>query len=172
MPKFTFVIEDPTDFDYPPRKRGTQECVQSKLSPTLYKASVKAFAGTATINVSSSAAGIDEAILQRIKKCLQRANHANTLESKAKAAFYLASRLMGQYNVSQAEALAHEPPATQKQYAGQSVVSIKRADGSKNTVNKQGFVNRLSYTMQTFFDCKSYSTRKYTSVEWTILRHR
>jgi len=100
MPKFTFVIEGPTDSDYPPRKRHTQECVQPKLSPTLYKASVKAFGDTATINVSSSAAGIDEAILQRIKKCLQRANHANTPEPEVKAAFYLASRLMGQYNVS------------------------------------------------------------------------
>jgi len=48
------------------------------------------------------------------------------------------------------------------------VVSIKRAEGSKNTVNKQGFVNSLSYAMQTFFDCKSYSTRIYTSVEWTF----
>lgn len=168
MPDFMFVHEDPAESDSRPRKRQAQERAQPKLTPTLYKASVTTFADTGTIRVSSSTAGIDDTILQRIKKCLQRANHKNTPEPEAKAAFYLASRLMGQYNVSQAEVLAHEPPSTQQQYAGQSVVSINRADGSMNTVNNQGFVDDLTFAMDGFFDCKSYSTRKYASVEWTF----
>ncbi|KAF2248349.1 hypothetical protein BU26DRAFT_520046 [Trematosphaeria pertusa] len=168
MPDFTFVHGDSAESHSPPRKRSVQQRAQPRLTPALYKASIKTIADTATIRVSSSTAGIDDAILQRIKKCLQRANHKNTPEPEAKAAFYLASRLMGQYNVSQAEVLAHEPPATQQQYAGQSVVSIKRADGSRNTVNNQGFVKELALAMTNFFDCKYYSTRNFTSMDWTF----
>jgi hypothetical protein len=168
MSNFTFVLEDPAESDSRPRKRQVQERAPPRLTPTLYKASVKTLANTAAIRISSSISNIDDAILQRIKKCLQRANHNNTPEPEAKAAFYLASRLMGQYNVSQAEVLAHEPPATQQQYAGQSVVSIKRADGSMNAVNNQAFVDALASAMNAFFDCKAYSSREVYSMQWTF----
>lgn len=45
---------------------------------------------------------VEQRILDRIKKCLQRANHPNTPEAEAKAAWRMASRLMVQYNVTQA----------------------------------------------------------------------
>lgn len=66
-----------------------------KLLPALYKASIKELAETGTVS-SSSVHDLDDGILQRIKKCLDRANHPNTAEAEAKAAFHLASRLMGQ----------------------------------------------------------------------------
>lgn len=169
-----FVFDDPSDSDSlgsPPRKKQKQKQKQKrpKLIPVLYKASVKKLADTGTAKTAASATGIDNALLQRIKKCLQRANHENTPESEAKAAFYLASRLMGQHNVSQAEVLAHEPPATQQQYAGQSVVSIKRADDdAMKSVNNQGFVSQLASAMSIFFDCKSYSEQGYCLMEWTF----
>jgi len=47
---------------------------------------------------------------ETIVKCMGTTNHPNTLEAEAKAAIHLASRLMGRYNVSQAEVLAHEGP--------------------------------------------------------------
>src|ERR1700753_2794394 len=47
----------------------------------------------------------DQRILDRIKKCLQRAKHPNTPESEAQAAWRIASRLMAQYNVTQADLL-------------------------------------------------------------------
>ncbi|CAO2651687.1 Nn.00g042570.m01.CDS01 [Neocucurbitaria sp. VM-36] len=168
MPNFTPGSENPLDSESRPRKRLVQERTQPKLTPALYKALVKTQADSTTIKDPSSTAGMDDAILQRIKKCLQRANHENTPEPEAKAAFYLASRLMDQHNVSQAEVIAHEPPATQQQYAGQSIVSIVRADGSGDTVNNQGFVNDLASAMNTFFDCKCYSERRYASVDWTF----
>jgi hypothetical protein len=66
----------------------------------LYKASVKELAETGTIRVSSSTADIDNAIIQRIKKCLERANHPNTPEAEAKAALHLASRLTLPINIA------------------------------------------------------------------------
>ncbi|KAH9216815.1 hypothetical protein DL95DRAFT_362852 [Leptodontidium sp. 2 PMI_412] len=153
----------------PPFKRTARPRAPPKLTPPLYKASVKELAETGTIRVSSSTADIDNAIVQRIKKCLDRANHPNTPEAEAKAALHLASRLMGQYNVSQAEVLAHEPPSAQRQYAGQSVVSIQRVDGDKSkTVNHQSYVGTLCCAMKRFFDCKSYSTTNYSSLELTF----
>ncbi|PVH91120.1 hypothetical protein DM02DRAFT_620678 [Periconia macrospinosa] len=168
MPDFTFIAEDPAQSNSRLRKRQVQERAQPKLIPTLYKASVKTLADTSALKTSASTARIDDAIFQRIKKCLQRANHKSTPEPEAKAAFYLASRLMGQYNISQAEVLAHESPAMRQQYAGQSVVSIKRADGSDKAVNNQGFVGELASAMGEFFDCKCYSTQNHASMDWTF----
>jgi len=138
-------------------------------APPLYKASIKELAETGTIRVNSSTADIDNEIVLRIKKCLERASHPNTPEAEAKAAVHLASRLMGRYNVSQAEVLTHEGPDTQKQYAGLSSVSIERVDGDESkSVNYQSYVNDLCCAMQCFFDCKSYSAAKYSSVELTF----
>ncbi|KXJ89108.1 hypothetical protein Micbo1qcDRAFT_165880, partial [Microdochium bolleyi] len=76
---------------------------------------------------------------------------------------------MGQYNVSQAEVLAHVPPDAQKQYAGQSVVSITRVDGDEDKpVRQQSYVNTLCSAMGEFFDCKYYSTAKDSSVDLTF----
>lgn len=66
---------------------------------------------------------------------------------------------MGQYNVSQAEILAHEPPAARMQYAGQSVVSVQRVDENPlKPVRQQSYVEILCNAMESFFDCKAYST--------------
>lgn len=80
---------------------------------------------------SSSVHDIDDGIIQRIKKCLDRAKHPNTAEAEAKAAFHLASRLMGQHNVSQADVLAHESPDLRRQYASLSTVPIHHVDNLK-----------------------------------------
>ncbi|KAG4417670.1 MAG: hypothetical protein CL912_29975 [Deltaproteobacteria bacterium] len=165
----TWVSENYGEREAPPFKRTARPRAPPKRPPPLYTASVKELAETGTIRASSSTADIDNAIIQRIKKCLERANHPNTPEAEAKAALHLASRLMGQYNVSQAEVLAHEPPSAQRQYAGQSVVSIQRVDGDKSkTVNHQSYVDTLCHAMKRFFDCKYYSTTNYSSLELTF----
>ena len=165
----TGVSENNGEHEPPPRKRTARPRAPPKLRLPLYKASVKELADTGTIRASSSTAGIDNAILQRIKKCLERANHPTTPEAEAKAAFHLASRLMGQYNVSQAEVLAHEPASAQRQYAGQSVVSIQLMDGDESKpVRYQSYVDALCSAMRRFFDCKSYSSNNYSSLELTF----
>ncbi|OBT43814.1 hypothetical protein VE00_06301 [Pseudogymnoascus sp. WSF 3629] len=140
----------------PQRKRKR---APPKLPQPLYKAVVKDLAESGTIRVSSSTADIDNTILERIKKCLDRANHPGTPEAEAKVALHRASRLMGQYNVTQAEVLAHEPPSAQRNYAGQSNVEIVRVDGDIfKSVKHQNYVNTLLNAISLFFDCKSYST--------------
>jgi hypothetical protein len=140
-----------------------------KLPLPLYTASIKELAETNTDKDTVSTADVDSAILLQIKKCLDRANHPGTAELEAKAAFHLASRLMGQYNVSQAEVLAHEPAAIHRQYAGESVVSIKRIDGDQSkTVKHQSYVDNLCHAMGRFFDCEFYSTSTPLALEMTF----
>ena len=143
----TWVLENYGERE-PPCQRTARSRASPKLLPPLYKASVKEFAETGTIRVSSFTAHVGNTIIQRIKKCLERANHPSTPEAEAKAALHLASRLIGQYNVSQAEVLAHEPPSAQRQYAGQSVVSNQRVDGDKpKAVKHQSYVDTLFATL-------------------------
>ncbi|KFY46249.1 hypothetical protein V494_00534 [Pseudogymnoascus sp. VKM F-4513 (FW-928)] len=140
------------------RRRTARQRAPPKLAQPLYKASIKKLAETNINNVHSSTANVDSAILLRIKRCLDRANHPTTPEPEARTAICMASRLMGQYNVSQAEVLAHEPVSTQKQYGGKSDVQILRSDGDKSKlVRHQNYVNTLGWAMTTFFDCKYYS---------------
>ncbi|KFY18683.1 hypothetical protein V493_08418 [Pseudogymnoascus sp. VKM F-4281 (FW-2241)] len=131
--------------DEPPlRKRAPP-----KFPQPLYKASVKKLAEIGTNKLHSSTADIDSAILVRIKKCLDRANHPGTPELEAKTALCMASRLMGQYSVSQAELL--------------------RADGDwSNPVKNQAYVDTLCCAMTTFFDCKYYSTGHHSSLVFTF----
>ncbi|KAK9423375.1 hypothetical protein SUNI508_04269 [Seiridium unicorne] len=153
----------------PTKKRAVRSRAPPKLPPPVYKATIKELAETGASKASSSAADVDSAILLRIKKCLDRANHPNTPEAEAKAAFHIGSRLMGQYNVSQAEVLAHESASAQKRYAGQSVVSIVRFDGDKDkTVRNQGYNNNIYQAMATFFDCKLYTLSNHSSVDITF----
>jgi K+-sensing histidine kinase KdpD len=143
-------------------KPQTNEQRRRKITKALYKASVKELA------VARTATTISDAIVQRIEKCLQRANHKTTPKLEAKAAFNRASRLMQQHNVSQADVLARASSATQQEHAGQSVVSIRRADGSPRMVSRQEFAEHIAYAMEKFFDCKSYSSKKLASMEWTF----
>ena len=154
----------------PPRKRTTRHRGPPTPQPPLYHASVKEVADAGAGAVGSSAADdIDNALIQRIKKCLARAHHPGTPEAEAKAALHLASRMMGQYNVSQAEVLAHEPPSAQQQYAGQSVVSLRRMDGdASKQVRHQGYVDDLCHGMTLFFDCKYYTTTFLSTLEVTF----
>jgi hypothetical protein len=107
-------------------------------------------------------------ILARIRKCFAIANHANTPEAEAKAALRMGSKLMSQYNVTQAEAFEQSNDEDQAQHGGQSVVAITATDNSHGRVQNYGFTNTLASAMCVFFDCKSYSTARSTSFEWTF----
>ncbi|EED23260.1 hypothetical protein TSTA_067020 [Talaromyces stipitatus ATCC 10500] len=121
-----------------------------KIPLPLYKASVKEPAETGTIRVSSSIADISDAIVQRTKKCLQGAKPPQYARSERKSSTSLGVAVDGTY-------------------AGLSVVSIQRVDGDPfNSVQQQSYVNTISAAMERFFDCKSYSTGTYSSVDWTF----
>ena len=143
----------------PPPKRTTRRRGPRKLPLPLYKAHVKTLAETCSIRVTGATSDVDDAIIQRIKKCHDLEQHPSTSKAEAKAALFMATRLQAQYNVSLADVLAHEPASAQRQYAGQSIVSLHRVDGDKfKRVLDQSFMNELCYAMEDFFDCKYYTT--------------
>jgi len=111
---------------------------------------------------------VESDIVLRIRKCLDRANHVNTPEAEAKAALRMSSRLMEQYNVGQADLIAAEVnsdgPST---LSGQSTVSVSNAKPGARIII-ENWVRSISGAMQTFFDCKAYTTRRTNSVEWTF----
>jgi Protein of unknown function (DUF2786) len=112
---------------------------------------------------------VEANILARIRKCLDRANHPNTPEMEAKAALHMSSRLMAQYNVTQADVLAQATDSgEQKQYAGQSTVSITSTKDQYARVISQTWVHDVASAMTKFFDCNSYSTALAFSIEWTF----
>jgi hypothetical protein len=53
--------------------------------------------------------------------------------------------------------------------SSQSVVSMQRVDGDKSKpVNYQSYVDTLCHAMICFFNCKFYSTTKYSALELTF----
>lgn len=150
--------ESEDDWNPAPVRKRAKKARQRESAPALYKATVKVLAKSG-IKVTGSTADIDNDVMLRIKKCLDRANHPNTPETEAKRALHFASRLMAQFNVTRAEVLAHEPPEVQRQYSGESIVSITRTDCDKTKPVRQGaFVGEVCYAMKLFFNCSSYST--------------
>lgn len=104
-------------------------------------------------------------IIDRIEKCLRRAKHVTTPKLEAEAAFNHASRLMQQHNILKLKSVA---PTARQECAGQSVVSLRPADGFQKRVVNQTFARIIAKAVERFFDCKSYATKKRTSMEWTF----
>ncbi|KAJ6008118.1 hypothetical protein N7540_012094 [Penicillium herquei] len=118
-------------------------------------------------DTQKSETSVDQAILDRIQKCLARAYHANSSEGEAKAALFLSQKLMSQHNVTQADLMKEDK--TKSHYGGHSVVEVKRTDGDngKRTV-KETFVVKLGSAMCTFFDCKLYTSDLHHCIKWTF----
>ncbi|KAJ6117645.1 hypothetical protein N7512_007370 [Penicillium capsulatum] len=117
---------------------------------------------------SHSASTVDKKILERIQKCLDRAHHANASETEAKAALFISQKLMSQHNVSQADLMAADESSSKAHYGGRSVVEITKISGSSIRIRSEAFARKLAGAMCTLFDCRCFSTDKYTSMEWTF----
>ncbi|OXN25769.1 hypothetical protein CDV57_06717 [Aspergillus fumigatus] len=137
----------------PPPERGLARKERKSRVP-LQKATVTE---TAQERPREANETLDRGILEKIQKCLNRAAHSSSTESEAKAALFIAHKMMTQYNVTQADLLASEPDKSKAQYVGRSVVSIRHTDSSKR-VTKESFVGKVATAMCTFFDCKCFST--------------
>ncbi|MCJ1243177.1 hypothetical protein MMC30_000374 [Trapelia coarctata] len=166
--------EEPTKIDPPKtsgiRKRRTKS---TKAEPQpKQKATVKDLA-TAAIPEGLESTGVskvDARILERIKKCFARGKHVNTPQAEAEVALRMGSRLMQEYNTTQAELLEKTDEEEKSKLGGQSIVAVTAADETKKRVVKDGFCSSLQSAMTEYFDCKSYSTRlrRNRSVEFTF----
>lgn len=144
---------------------STQAKPKRNTKKPLQKATVTV---TAREPRNQSASNIDKRILERIQKCLNRAHHANTTESEAKAALFLSQKLMSQHNVTQADLMAADKNESKAHYGGRSIVSITKVAGSSSRVTRETFVHNLATAMCTLFDCKSFSTDLHSRIEWTF----
>jgi hypothetical protein len=113
--------------------------------------------------------GTDKAILDRIRKCLARANHPNTPEMEAQNAMRMASRLMQQFNVTQAD-LIEEKANTDDlaSLGGHSTVSIVRSQDDGRRVTSHTWTHDLGAAMIRFFDCDYYTTGRQDSFDFTF----
>ncbi|KAH8659434.1 hypothetical protein BGZ61DRAFT_370616 [Ilyonectria robusta] len=121
-----------------------------KAGVPIYKATITELAQPSQMKPATATILNDDPAIQRIKKCLSRANHPGTPEFEAKAALHMASRLMAQHN-----------------FAGQSIVAIRRSDGDRHKIVRiQGYIDCLADAITTFFNCKHYSERVYGPVNF------
>lgn len=171
------------DLKWKPVRKGLKEGLgkhrrQARIKkkpfrPPRQKATVKQLAQTERPRATSGLQQ-EEQILIKIKKCIERANHPSTTESEAKAALFLSSKLMSQYDVTHADLIARESEDNRMKFAGNSIVQITSTKGEDHRVIFEGFVSTVALAVDTFFNCKSYSTRRKWSIEWTfygILEH-
>ncbi|MCJ1264958.1 hypothetical protein MMC22_004833 [Lobaria immixta] len=165
-PKHQLLRNDSSDFDpeTPARKKRAPKVVQpaQKAEVTMLAADPK------TENQNSTAKpAVEERILERIRKCLTKANHPGTPEAEAKAAFRMGSILMSQHNITQAQAFEKEKEEDQARLGGESLVAITTAKHDKKVIN-YAFTGSLAQAMTIFFDCKCYSTARRSATTWTF----
>ena len=123
--------------------------------------SLAAGARSATLNHASSE------VVERIKKCLARANHANANENEAKSAIKMASKIMQQHNITQAQIMEGEDDAQRLERGGLSTVNIGPRTQYRQVIFET-WVDDLTTAISTFFDCESFSSQSFSSIEWTF----
>lgn len=110
---------------------------------------------------------VDKAVVERIRKCFARANHANANENEQRAAFKMAHKIMKQYSISQAELMEEEDKIARAERGGMSTVNIWPAKEGAH-VKHQVWVTDLVSAIHMFFDCSAYSTVLPDNIEWTF----
>lgn len=166
------------------KKRSTQHCLfldpQPRLAPNpttmpskrpppkLQKARINHLCSDN--NPLQAPSGASKDIIERIKKCWDRARHDNANEAEANAAIRMAAKIMEQHQISEAEVMADETQEQLSKRGGQSSVNIwpAREDDEYCRAQNQVWVTWLVSAMRTFFDCNAYSTAYDREIMWTF----
>ena len=128
------------------------------------KATVGSLATTAR---STTLPQAQSEVVERIKKCLARANHANANEHEAKSAIKMASHIMQQHNITQAQVMEGEDDARRLERGGLSTVKIGPRTQYRQTIFEAWVVD-LKNAILRFFDCKAFSSQSFSSIKWTF----
>ena len=131
-----------------PSQKATVECLAAR-------------ARSATLNHASSE------VVDRIKKCLARANHANANENEAKSAIKMASKIMQQHNITQAQVMEGENDAQRLERGGLSTVKIGPRTQYRQVISET-WVDDLATAICTFFDCDAFPEQFSFSIKWTF----
>ena len=129
-------------------------------------------AGPSTNNLTH----VSQDAIEKVRKCFARARHANANEAEARAAFKMASKILNQHKISQADMMQAEDKEARERRGGMSTVAIWPADltwtemedGREARAFMQGWVSWLVGAMEKFFDCRAYSTALECEIEWTF----
>lgn len=106
-------------------------------------------------------------VIERVKKCFARANHENANEQEARAASKMASKIMEQHQITQADIMAEEDSTQRAPRGGMSTVDIWPAtDGGRAFT--PGWLSWLCGAVEKFFDCRAFSTGYDTKIKWTF----
>ena len=106
-------------------------------------------------------------VVERIKKCLARANHATANENEAKSAIRMASKIMQHHNITQAQIMEGEDDAQRLERGGLSTVNIGPRTQYRKVIFDTWVVD-LERAISTFFDCKAFSSQSFSSITWTF----
>lgn len=158
--------QEDDDYDFKPTSRKKRAV---KAATIEQKAEVTKLAADSMLadQNSTSEPAVEARILERIRKCLAKANHPGTPEAEAKAAFRMGSKLMAQHNITQAQAFEKDMENDQARLGGESVVKITAVSKDRKVLNL-AFAGPLAGAMEIFFDCRCYSTTGRTSIRWTF----
>lgn len=116
---------------------------------------------------SSKTSHVGKEVVDRVRKCFARANHEHANEQEARAASRMASKIMEQHQITQADIMAEEDSSERAKRGGMSTVNIRPAkDGGRAFT--PGWVDWLCGAMQNFFECRAFSTGYYEKIEWTF----
>ncbi|RAK98129.1 DUF2786 domain-containing protein [Aspergillus ibericus CBS 121593] len=117
---------------------------------------------------ATTATKVSQDVLDRIQKAFTRSKHEAANESEAKAAIFVATKLMRLHNVTYADILANDTENSNKEkYGGSSEISITHTTPFKRPQHET-FVRRLACAMSIFFDCKCYSTERRMAIVYTF----
>ena len=139
----------------PPRRRALQKP----------KAVISYLADDNASNKVTS--NLAKGVIERVKKCFDRANHKNANEQEARAASRMAAKYMEQHQISQADLMIHEDALQRERRGGMSAVDIWPAkEGGR--LFTPGWVDLLRGAIGNFFDCRYFSTHRENRIEWTF----
>lgn len=108
-----------------------------------------------------------EAVIDRIKKCFARANHASANETEMRAAFKMAERIIKQHGLENYRDMMAEDKTSRHKRGGLSKVNVWPTENADHALN-QVWVSWLAAAIRKFFDCNVYSTEKKKDIEWTF----
>ena len=126
------------------------------------KATVKSLA---TGTRSATFNHVRSEVVERVKKCLARGNHVNANEHEAKSAIKMASKIMQQHNITQAQVMEGEDDAQRLERGGLSTVNIGPRTQYRQVVF-EAWVADLKTAICTFFDCQALCSPSSSSIEW------
>lgn len=145
-----------------PSQKATIKSRKNRLPSQ--KATVKSLAAGARSTTLNHAR---REVIERIQKCLARGNHANANENEAKSAIKMASKIMQQHNITQAQIMEDENDTQRGERGGLSIVKIGARTPYRRVIF-EAWVLDLQSAICGFFDCRCFSSQSPDVIEWTF----